>query len=104
MPRWAWLRKNRGSFDREPEDKTQSVEIVAEAVSGSPIVTSFWPTPAIPAIGPGRSLTNDRRRPQPRLCPDGRMRPFHLGERVVAKMGKMLEWKPSPRCALTGST
>ncbi len=28
-PRWAWLRKNRGAFDREPVDATQSVEIVA---------------------------------------------------------------------------
>ena len=29
-PKWAWLRKNRGAFDREPRDQTQSVEIVAE--------------------------------------------------------------------------
>ncbi len=28
-PPWAWLRKNRGSFDREPADPTQDVEIVA---------------------------------------------------------------------------
>lgn len=28
-PKWAWLRKNRGSFDREPADKTQDVEIIA---------------------------------------------------------------------------
>lgn len=28
-PRWAWLRKNRGDFDRQPEDETQSVEITA---------------------------------------------------------------------------
>lgn len=28
-PKWAWLRKNRGSFDREPNDPAQSVEIVA---------------------------------------------------------------------------
>jgi len=28
-PRWAWLRKNRGTFDREPADTTQSVEITA---------------------------------------------------------------------------
>lgn len=28
-PRWAWLRKNRGSFDREPKDPTRSVEIIA---------------------------------------------------------------------------
>lgn len=28
-PKWAWLRKNRGSFDREPRDVTASVEIVA---------------------------------------------------------------------------
>jgi endonuclease/exonuclease/phosphatase family metal-dependent hydrolase len=28
-PRWAWLRKNRGSFDRQPSDSTQDVEIVA---------------------------------------------------------------------------
>lgn len=29
FPRWAWLRKNRGAFDREPNDATQSVEIIA---------------------------------------------------------------------------
>jgi endonuclease/exonuclease/phosphatase family metal-dependent hydrolase len=29
-PQWAWLRKNRGTFDREPGDETQNVEIVAE--------------------------------------------------------------------------
>jgi endonuclease/exonuclease/phosphatase family metal-dependent hydrolase len=28
-PRWAWLRKNRGTFDREPGDPTKSVEITA---------------------------------------------------------------------------
>lgn len=28
-PRWAWLRKNRGGFDRQPQDETQSVEITA---------------------------------------------------------------------------
>lgn len=28
-PRWAWLRKNRGSFDREPKNPTQDVEIIA---------------------------------------------------------------------------
>jgi endonuclease/exonuclease/phosphatase family metal-dependent hydrolase len=28
-PRWAWLRKNRGSFDREPKDQKKSVEIIA---------------------------------------------------------------------------
>lgn len=28
-PRWAWLRKNRGSFDREPKDPTRDVEIIA---------------------------------------------------------------------------
>ena len=28
-PRWAWLRKNRGSFDREPRDRTQHVSIIA---------------------------------------------------------------------------
>jgi len=28
-PRWAWLRKNRGSFDREPRERTQNVEIIA---------------------------------------------------------------------------
>jgi endonuclease/exonuclease/phosphatase family metal-dependent hydrolase len=28
-PRWAWLRKNRGSFDREPRDIAQNVEIIA---------------------------------------------------------------------------
>ena len=29
-PKWAWLRKNRGKFDREPRDQTQSVEIIAD--------------------------------------------------------------------------
>jgi len=29
-PQWAWLRKNRGTFDREPGDKRQNVEFVAE--------------------------------------------------------------------------
>ncbi len=29
FPRWAWLRKNRGKFDREPKDKTKNVEVVA---------------------------------------------------------------------------
>ena len=28
-PRWVWLRKNRGSFDREPADPTLDVEIIA---------------------------------------------------------------------------
>lgn len=28
-PQWAWLRKNRGDFDREPVDKTKDVEITA---------------------------------------------------------------------------
>jgi endonuclease/exonuclease/phosphatase family metal-dependent hydrolase len=28
-PKWAWLRKNRGTFDRQPEDETKSVEIMA---------------------------------------------------------------------------
>jgi endonuclease/exonuclease/phosphatase family metal-dependent hydrolase len=28
-PKWAWFRKNRGSFDREPRDPTKDVEIVA---------------------------------------------------------------------------
>lgn len=28
-PRWAWLRKNRGSFDRLPKDETENVEIIA---------------------------------------------------------------------------
>jgi endonuclease/exonuclease/phosphatase family metal-dependent hydrolase len=28
-PKWAWMRKNRGSFDREPADKTEDVEIIA---------------------------------------------------------------------------
>jgi endonuclease/exonuclease/phosphatase family metal-dependent hydrolase len=30
FPRWAWLRKNHGKFDRQPNDPTESVEIVAE--------------------------------------------------------------------------
>jgi endonuclease/exonuclease/phosphatase family metal-dependent hydrolase len=29
-PQWAWLRKNRGTFDREPTDQRQNVEIVAK--------------------------------------------------------------------------
>jgi endonuclease/exonuclease/phosphatase family metal-dependent hydrolase len=29
-PRWAWMRKNRGSFDREPTDASENVEIIAE--------------------------------------------------------------------------
>ncbi len=28
-PRWAWLRNNKGSFDRQPRDATQPVEIIA---------------------------------------------------------------------------
>jgi endonuclease/exonuclease/phosphatase family metal-dependent hydrolase len=28
-PRWAWLRKNRGKFDRQPVDSTKNVEIIA---------------------------------------------------------------------------
>lgn len=28
-PQWAWLRKNRGTFDRQPQDETESVEIIA---------------------------------------------------------------------------
>src|SRR5688572_30244688 len=28
-PRWAWLRKNRGDFDRQPRDETQDVQITA---------------------------------------------------------------------------
>jgi endonuclease/exonuclease/phosphatase family metal-dependent hydrolase len=28
-PTWAWLRKNRGTFDTEPKDKSQSMEITA---------------------------------------------------------------------------
>jgi hypothetical protein len=28
-PRWAWLRKNRGSFDRQPADPTRDVQIEA---------------------------------------------------------------------------
>jgi endonuclease/exonuclease/phosphatase family metal-dependent hydrolase len=29
-PKWAWLRKNRGTFDREPRDATKDVEIIAQ--------------------------------------------------------------------------
>jgi endonuclease/exonuclease/phosphatase family metal-dependent hydrolase len=29
-PRWAWLRKNRGGFDRQPEDTTKDIEIIAD--------------------------------------------------------------------------
>jgi endonuclease/exonuclease/phosphatase family metal-dependent hydrolase len=28
-PRWAWLRKNRGKFDRQPRDDTKNIEIIA---------------------------------------------------------------------------
>ena len=28
-PKWAWLRKNRGSFDRQPEAATKDIEIIA---------------------------------------------------------------------------
>lgn len=28
-PKWAWLRKNRGSFDSEPQDRSRPVEITA---------------------------------------------------------------------------
>lgn len=28
-PKWAWFRKNRGSFDREPRDTSQDVVITA---------------------------------------------------------------------------
>jgi len=30
-PRWAWLRKNRGSFDREPQDRNLDVSIIANS-------------------------------------------------------------------------
>ena len=29
-PKWAWLRKNRGTFDRQPQDPTESIEIIAK--------------------------------------------------------------------------
>jgi len=29
-PRWAWLRKNRGTFDRQPTDTTRDIEITAD--------------------------------------------------------------------------
>ena len=32
-PRWAWFRKNRGRFDRQPRDLTQSIEIIANGRS-----------------------------------------------------------------------
>ncbi len=28
-PQWAWLRKNKGAFDRQPNDETQNIEIIA---------------------------------------------------------------------------
>src|SRR5262245_33942120 len=28
-PKWAWLRKNRGTFDHQPQDPTKNVEITA---------------------------------------------------------------------------
>lgn len=33
-PRWAWLRKNRGTFDRQPVAATQNVEITASGRDG----------------------------------------------------------------------
>jgi hypothetical protein len=33
-PRWAWLRKNRGTFDRQPTDETQDVVIEATGREG----------------------------------------------------------------------
>lgn len=30
FPRWAWFRKNRGAFDRQPRDTTQNVQIIAD--------------------------------------------------------------------------
>jgi hypothetical protein len=32
-PKWAWLRKNRGTFDREPADTGQNIEIIAKGRS-----------------------------------------------------------------------
>lgn len=32
-PQWAWLRKNRGKFDREPKDAAQDVKIIANGRS-----------------------------------------------------------------------
>jgi endonuclease/exonuclease/phosphatase family metal-dependent hydrolase len=32
-PRWAWLRKNRGKFDRQPQDLTQDIQIIANGRS-----------------------------------------------------------------------
>jgi endonuclease/exonuclease/phosphatase family metal-dependent hydrolase len=29
-PAWAWLRKNRGAFDKQPEDDAQDIEIIAD--------------------------------------------------------------------------
>jgi len=29
-PKWAWLRKNRGTFDRQPQDTSKDIEIIAE--------------------------------------------------------------------------
>lgn len=33
-PRFAWLRKNRGKFDRQPRDKDENVEIIANSRDG----------------------------------------------------------------------
>ena len=30
-PRWAWLRKNRGGLDRQPQDETKDIEIIADS-------------------------------------------------------------------------
>ena len=32
-PRWAWLRKNRGKFDRQPKDNSRSIKIIANGRS-----------------------------------------------------------------------
>lgn len=28
-PQWAWMRKNRGEFDKQPQDKSKDMEIIA---------------------------------------------------------------------------
>ncbi|QZY29401.1 endonuclease/exonuclease/phosphatase family protein [Nocardioides coralli] len=49
-PRWAWLRKNRGSFDSQPNDSTRDVEIVASG-RGSWIGWAELATEAVDEVG-----------------------------------------------------
>ena len=41
-PRWAWLRKNRGKFDREPNDDNKASRLLPPAVQTG-LAGSSWP-------------------------------------------------------------